>query len=317
MDERLKKIYFNKKAAKGALASSAKELADATKRKRISLKSAQNFLNSIDSYTKHRRVIHKVNKRRKIISHGIHDLMSVDIMEIARYYRANKGYRYILVAVLVFSKKLFIRFMKKKSAYEVTRAFKEILKKSGPIKRLHSDEDTAMMSGEFQALLEKHSIRHQYSNTDFSKAANAEVYIREIHRWIERYRSAHGTNKFYHWLPLKVRQYNNSPHRSTGVAPNKVTYSNESKIFEKLNPELFEPRKKIEFKFNVGDYVKFVQKPSYFRHQYYGTTSKGVHRIIARYAFDPPVYQLKDVANDAVLAQTFYASQLIPVSYKE
>ena len=76
-------------------------------------------------------------KRRKILSAGIDSIWSADLVEMA----AEKGYKYILTVIDIFSKYSFCIALKRKTGLEITNAFEKIFKDSGRIcKKLWCDK---------------------------------------------------------------------------------------------------------------------------------------------------------------------------------
>lgn len=66
--------------------------------------------------------------RRHTILRGIGDLWQADLADLQKYANFNKNYKYILAVIDCFSKFLYVRPLKTKTAHEVTDAFESILK---------------------------------------------------------------------------------------------------------------------------------------------------------------------------------------------
>ena len=67
-------------------------------------------------------------KRRRFIQRGIDDTFATDLAQLDQYSKENHGYKYILVVIDCFSKYLWTRAIKSKSAENVTSAMENILK---------------------------------------------------------------------------------------------------------------------------------------------------------------------------------------------
>ncbi|GJQ77472.1 hypothetical protein Trydic_g23126 [Trypoxylus dichotomus] len=65
--------------------------------------------------------------RRRVIIKGLDDLWQADLMEFLPYVRENNGYKYVLIVIDCFSKYLWSRALKDKSANEVKDAMGDIL----------------------------------------------------------------------------------------------------------------------------------------------------------------------------------------------
>lgn len=81
----------------------------------------------------------KFNRRRTIIK-GLFDLWQADLAQMDNYAKMNRGYKFILVVINCFSKFLYARPLKTKSAQEVTSAMESILKENHSPKNLQTDQ---------------------------------------------------------------------------------------------------------------------------------------------------------------------------------
>ena len=124
-------------------------------------------------------------------------------------------------------------------------------------------------------LLDYYQIHH-YSIKTRTKASMAERAIKTLKSRIEKYMSENKTRKRIDVLPDIVNGYNNTPHRSTGIAPRLVTDEEISEVFKKLYPDLdilAAPRLKI------GNIVRVLRKKSLFDKGYKQNWSSDVFKI--------------------------------------
>jgi hypothetical protein len=70
-------------------------------------------------------------KRRKVIMKRIDDTWQIDLVEMQKFARENKGFRYLLTITVTFSKYAWAVPVKQKTGKEVTAAFKSVLEESG------------------------------------------------------------------------------------------------------------------------------------------------------------------------------------------
>lgn len=93
-----------------------------------------------------RRIVEEIHRyprqnfvRRKVSMRGIADTVQADLIEMPRFRGANRGYRYILIAIDIFSKKAYAEPLRFKRANNVVPAMEIVLKKIGqPIRNLHT-----------------------------------------------------------------------------------------------------------------------------------------------------------------------------------
>lgn len=79
--------------------------------------------------------------RRPTLMRGINDTMQADLVEMIPWASENKGVKYILTAINIFSKKAYVQPLKNKTGNEVTKAMKTILDSlNHPINHIHVDE---------------------------------------------------------------------------------------------------------------------------------------------------------------------------------
>ena len=106
--------------------------------------------------------LHKPIKRkfktRRVIANGIDEIWSSDLVEMQQFSKWNKGYRYLLMTIDVFSKYGWIEPLKDKKGDTVTEAFKTIFKEGRKPKFLWTDKGSEFYNKHMQSLLDKHNI---------------------------------------------------------------------------------------------------------------------------------------------------------------
>jgi len=68
--------------------------------------------------------------KRKVYVNGIDKIWAADLVEMQTFSKSNRGVRYLLTVIDVFSKYGWMLLLKDKTGKSVTDAFKEIFKKS-------------------------------------------------------------------------------------------------------------------------------------------------------------------------------------------
>ena len=69
-------------------------------------------------------------RKRRVISYGIDKIWAADLVEIQKFSKWNKGIKYLLMVIDVFSKYGWIAPLKDKKTESVSTAFDEIFKKA-------------------------------------------------------------------------------------------------------------------------------------------------------------------------------------------
>ena len=85
------------------------------------------------------------------------EIWSADLIDMQDFSSFNKGFKYILTVIDVFSKYAWAVPIKDKSAASVTKAFEKIISDRIP-KKLWVDEGKEFYNVTFKKLLDKHKI---------------------------------------------------------------------------------------------------------------------------------------------------------------
>lgn len=146
--------------------------------------------------------------RRKYIMYGIADTLQVDLIEMQPFKRENRGYRYILIAIDVFSKMAYAEPLLNKTAVETTHAMERILKKIRP-RQIQSDNGVEFFNKSMDNLFKKHKINH-YASYSILKASIVERLIRTIKRRLYMQFSLQGNYRWLGILQKIIDEYNNT-----------------------------------------------------------------------------------------------------------
>jgi len=186
--------------------------------------SAGEFLGKRDSYT-----LHKPRRlqfpRRKTYSKGIADLYQVDLVDVSGYSLHNDGSRYLLTCIGVFSKRAWAVPVRRKTGQNVAEAFEKILS-DGNCNMVQSDKGTEFLNSTFQAMLRRHGIKFYTSENEDLKAAVVERFNRTLKSKMFRNFTHANMRCYLDVLNDFLHSYNNTYHRSIGMAPSEVNADN-------------------------------------------------------------------------------------------
>lgn len=242
-------------------------------------------------------------QRRKTIIKGYGDLWQIDLAEMQPYARENRGYRYIFVVIDCYSKYVWTRPLKNKTAREISEAMKEVLKDAyyAP-KHIQSDHGTEFYNRYFAKLMEKYGINH-YSTYSTKKAAIVERVIRTLKNWLYKKFSFRGKYKWLDILPEITKLYNNTKHRTIGMKPVDVT--RQTQISAYSQPKVVP----LKFKYHAGDIVRVSRYKGVFDKGYTANWSTELFKIVKVNATNPPTYLLEDMNNQPIKG-SFYEVEL-------
>ena len=261
------------------------------------------WLSSQDAYTLHKPV-RKVFPRRKTYAKGIQDLLQVDLADMQQLSRFNDGYRFIMTCVDVFSKRGFAIPLKDKRGSSVAAAFEKLFTKVKPL-MVQTDRGVEFLNGHVQEIFRKYNIKHYWSLNDDIKAACVERFNRTLKTRLFRYFTHHRTNRWIDVLDDFIQSYNESFHRSIGMAPNDVTFDNTEIVMKRLYPEKPVPK----WKFLIGDTVRISKYKNIFQKGYLRNWTDELFTIVERYPTHPVTYGLKDLSEEHIRGR-FYEPEL-------
>lgn len=254
-------------------------------------------------------------KRRRVITKGIYDLWAIDLVELIPHSKINKGYKYILVCINVFSKYVWCEPLKNKTGREVAVAMEKILmqNKIKP-KNIQSDGGGEFFNSDFKKVMEKWNINH-YRTFSNVKAAVVERVNRTLKNKMWKRFSLQGNYKWLDLLPAIVKEYNASFHRTIKMAPKDVKKKDEKNLLNTVYSHIktVDPKK---IKFKLDDYVRVSKYREAFQKGYIPQWSNEIFRISKINRTNPTTYILNDL-NDQTISGGFYQEEIQKVKYPD
>jgi hypothetical protein len=246
-------------------------------------------------------------KRRRFIMKGIDDTWQIDLVEMHKFAKENKGFNYILTGLDVFSKFAFAIPVKNKTGKDVSAAFEKIFidTKRTP-KNIQSDLGKEFYNSTFQDIMKKYSINH-YSTFSNQKAFFCERLNRTLKEIMYREFTVQGNYRWLNLLKRVVQLYNNRHHRTIGKNPADVKKKDEKFLLE--NVYKMEKRKGNKFKYKVGDLVRISKQKTVFTKGYTQSWTNEIFTIRKTQKTIPPTYLLNDYQGTPILGG-FYEPEL-------
>lgn len=252
-------------------------------------------------------------KRRRVLIKGLDDLFQADLVELIPFARENKGYRYILVVIDVFSKYVWVEAVKNKTGEEISKAMRKILNTNNRIsKNLQTDMGKEFYNKNFQELMRKNKINH-YSTFSSKKASIVERVNRTLKSIMWKEFSFNGNYKWINILPEIVSKYNNKKHNTINMKPINVNKKNELSLLNSVynNIKIVE---KLTPKFKVGDHVRISKNRAEFQKGYTPNWSNEIFTISKIKLTNPITFILVDQANQPIQGG-FYTQELQKAKY--
>lgn len=246
-------------------------------------------------------------KRRKMNMKGLNDLWQIDLVEMHKFSKYNKGCNYILTVICVFSKFAWAVPVARKTKEAVTAAMKKILLGSSrKPKNIQSDLGKEFYNSDFSALMKRFKINH-YSSYSTMKSFICERFNRTLKNMMWKQFSLQGNYKWLDMLPELVKRYNNTVHSTIKMKPVDVTKSLEKSLLESVYR--LQPQKKIKAKFKVNDRVRISKAKTIFTKGYNQSWSNEIFKIVKVQPTNPTTYLLQDYLGQPVLGG-FYEQEL-------
>ena len=159
----------------------------------------------------HKPVIKKFNKK-KVYSQFKYNIWGVDLTDMQSLSKKNKGIKYLLCAIDLYSKYAFLVPLKDKKGISIVNPFDKIIKQSNrKPKKIWVDQGGAFYNNLFKKWLSDNDII-MYSTYNEGKSVVAQRFIRTLKNKLYKHMTATGKNIYYDVLDDVVNKYNNTKH---------------------------------------------------------------------------------------------------------
>ena len=247
----------------------------------------------------HEPVIKKINKR-KVYSQFKDNIWGVDLADMQSLSRKNKGIKYLLCVIDLFSEYIFVVPLKDKKVISIVNAFDKIIKQSNrKPNKIWVDQGSEFYNNNFKKWLADNNII-MYSTYNEGKSVVAERFIRTLKNKLYKHMTASGQNVYYDVLDDVVNKYNNTKHSTIQMKP----------IDVKDNKRLYiDEHNEKDSRFKVGDRVRISKFKNIFTKGYTPNWSKEIFIVDKINDTAPYTYNIKDL-NDEEIRGSFYDKEL-------
>ena len=149
------------------------------------------------------------------------EIWSADLVDMQAFSSFNKGFKYILTVIDVFSKYAWAVPIKDKSAASVTKALEKIIS-DRILKKLWVDEGKEFCNATFKKLLDKHKI-DMYFCFNEGKAVVIKRFKRTLKNIMWKYYTANNTRFYLDALDQMVKNYNEKLHSTIKMTPKEAS----------------------------------------------------------------------------------------------
>ena len=138
-----------------------------------------------------------------------------DIQSLSKY---NKGIKYLLCAIDLFSKYAWVIPLKDKRGIRIANVFQKIVPKGREPNKIWVDQGGEFYNNLFKSFLKIDNIE-MYSTYNAGKSVVAERFIGTLKNKIFKHMTATSKNVYLDVLGDIVNKYNNAVHRSIKMKP--------------------------------------------------------------------------------------------------
>ncbi|KAL3116895.1 hypothetical protein niasHT_002558 [Heterodera trifolii] len=183
-------------------------------------------------------------RRLRTVPAGFMTDVQADLADFQALSRKNSGYRYLLLAVDVLSRRMFGSPVKSKRPADVKRAFEEVFDQMPKLpETLYTDRGLEFVAKPMKEFFAENGVK-KYETNSKKKAAVAERAIRTLKTRLYKYFSANNTSAWVDVLPKFLSAINNSVCRATGLRPNDISDANAREVWKRVYGERLVPAEK-------------------------------------------------------------------------
>ena len=201
-------------------------------------------MNQIIANELYKPIIRKF-KKRKVYSFFRDNIWGVDLADMESLSKYNKGIKYLLCAIDLFSKYVWVVPIKDKQGTSIVNAFKTIISKHKP-NEIWVDQGGEFFNNTFEAFLKVNNIE-MYSTYNEGKSVVAERFIRTLKNKIFKHMTAISKNVSFDVLDDIVNKYNNTVHRT--IKPIDVADDYYAEYNENFNKKILNSKLVTRFEF--------------------------------------------------------------------
>lgn len=250
-------------------------------------KQVQEFIAKQNVHQVLKPVFHQKTADQYIVAIAPNNQWQIDLLDYYKYASANKGNKYILICVDLFTRKAYAEGIKAKTPEICSEAFEKILKRAGAQPDSVYHDKGNEFKGKFDKLCESKNITSiQNDLGDHQSLGIIDRFSRTIKSMIQRYLVANNTTKYIDSLQDFVKLYNDTPHSSINdITPNDADDTENMIIIGDINYKKQKHNQKMvkvkPSKIIVGDYVRYKVEKRTFTKGYSITYSNEVLTVVS------------------------------------
>lgn len=223
--------------------------------KKVPLKEIHDITENLQPYQINRTK--KIKNYNTIVASYVGDIIQADLMDMSNFSINNRGIKFLLTFIDIYSRYVFVEPLKNKQMTTVKNAMERIINKfNNKIKNITTDDGKEFNNNKMKKLLNDNDIKHWITPAGTpNKLSIIERFHRTLRNKMNLYFSANRTNKYIDDLQNIIDNYNETYHRTIKSTPKDIY---EGKSYNKQDII------KNEYDLNEGDTVRRIIKKGTF-----------------------------------------------------
>ena len=210
--------------------------------------------------------------------------------------KKNKGIKYLLCAIDLYSKYAFVISLKDKKGISITNAFDKIIKQSKrKPNKIWVDQGSEFNNNNFKKWLSNNNII-MYSTYNEGKSVVAERFIRTLKNKLYKHMTATGKNVYYDILDDIINKYNNTKHSCIKMKP--IDVKNNKRVY-------IDEHNEKNSRFKVGDRVRIFKFKNIFAKGYTPHWSREIFIVNKINYTVPYTYNIKDLNDEEIIGSLY------------
>ena len=240
----------------------------------------------------HKPVIRKF-KQRRVYSSFRNNIWGVELADMQSLSKYNKGIKYLLCVMDLFSKYAWVILIKDKKGNSIVNAFKKIISKRRKPNKTWVDQGSECYKNSFKDFWKKKNNIEMYSTYNKRKSVVAKRFIRTLKNKIFKHMTAISKNIYFDVIDDIVNKYNNTVHKTIEMKPIDVTDDSYAECNENFN--------KKDPKFKVGDNARISKYKNILAKAYNPNRSEEIFVVSKIKNTFPWTYVVSDLNGEELL----------------
>lgn len=222
MDTQLKELYYDPKfgyLSATKLYRKAKELG-----LKATMKEVKQFLSEQETAQINKQTTRKT-KYRPIVAHYVNDIWQADLLDMQKWSKFNKGYKWILSIVDIYSRYSWAIPLYRKSTALVRDEFEKLFNQGNQIENLTTDNGKEFTGKAMKSLLKEFDVKHwTHEPGTHNTLGIVERLNRTFRTLIQKYMTANKTKNWINVLSELNDNYNSTYHETIRSIPNEIYF---------------------------------------------------------------------------------------------